>query len=361
MSNEYEIKEWHRIKQELISCLEYSADLLDKRHVKVCLTRILGNSVSTVGSGMFVAGIALAPVTAGTSLPILAIIGSITGCMGNVTSLGGVIYERTQERKDLEVVQRNIEAFNFSTESLLSRQASLYWSFVNFISPGIGTFGTVNTCIKFFQFLDYIGDSSITGAYFTNLIVGQGMVARVCGKFALHVSVGLNLIGITVDTVDTAMAIKDIRKLRNKTTKDSEKPSRKLREFITKFKKLDIEEIERSFIQCNGGISLINNGFFYARFKICYFLDDAKMTSYESEIISRHSTHVKEFLIPKSGKDAILKIEILVFGFGCNSPFNVWKVLRREKIQVPYFKILKLTGTAFNPNLKEIKCQNHQW
>ena len=122
-----------------------------------------------------------------------------------------------------------------------------------------------------------------------------------------------------------------------------------------------MDEIEKSFIKSNGGVALVNNGLFYARFKVAYFIDENKMTSYETEIIPRHSTHAKEFLIPKAGRDATLKIEVLFFGFGCNSPINIWKLVHKEKIQVPYFKIFTLTGTTIFPKVSEIKLRNHQW
>ena len=172
-----DLTEWYQIKEKLINQLIVSADLLDNRHVYVCCSRILGNTVSSAGSGMLIAGLALAPVTAGASLPLLAVVGGIVGCVGNVTSISSVIYEKVAERKDLEYTKILIDQFNANTEVLLSREASLYWNFLSVIQPGLSAYNAVNTCIKFFQFFDSVADTTETaGAMFTHALCTAGKI-----------------------------------------------------------------------------------------------------------------------------------------------------------------------------------------
>lgn len=173
---EINLKEWHETKNRLITQLTRSADILDKRHVSICISRIIGNTVSSVGGGMMFAGFALAPFSGGASLPLLAVAGGIIGCLGNTTSIGSIIYEKVKERKDLNVTKELIERFNSNTETLLSREASLYWNFLNLISPAMSTYSAVNTCIKFFQLFDTVSDTvETTGALFTNALCAAGL------------------------------------------------------------------------------------------------------------------------------------------------------------------------------------------
>jgi hypothetical protein len=351
-----DMKEWYSIKNELIELLTKAADQLDKRHIEVCYIRIVGNTVSSVGGGMLIAGLVLAPLSAGTSLPLLAVTGGLIGCLGNTTSITGVIYEKVAERKELDITRKLIEKFNHNTETLLSREASLYWNFINLISPCMSTYNALNVCVKFFQFFDSISDTAeATGAIFTNALVAAGLSGRIFGKFALHVSLVLNLIGIAIDTLDTVIAAKDIYFVAD----TSNKPSQKLRQFILKFQKLKFEEIESRFVKFNGGVSVVNRGFFSARFNVTYYIDDNKVTALATESFGRKKTITKEFLVPKAAQKAFLKIEILVFGTGCNLKSNVWRKLFKEEIQLPFFKVYKLSGSILNTKIREIKIKNN--
>jgi hypothetical protein len=354
-SRQINLIEWYKTKNEIIDILINAADSLDHRHINVCYTRIFGNTLSSIGGVMLTAGVATAPLSAGTSLPFLAVTGALIGCVGNTTSISSVIYEKISERKNLEKNKLLIEKFNHNTEALLSREASLYWNFVNLISPCLSAYNALNVCIKFFQFLDSVSDTAeVTGVIFTNALVKAGLAGRIFGKFALHVSIVLNMIGIAIDTVDTALAIKDIYDFKRLDANYINKPSKKLREYIVKFQKLKFEEIENRFIKFNAGISVINKGFYSTRFKVTYLIDDKKITAFATESFNRKQTITKEFLIPKLAESAFLKIEVLVLGFGCNLQTNYWKKIIKLEISPPYFKVFKLTGNKFNPKIKEI-------
>jgi len=170
-----DLKQWHKIRDDLVQDLVAAANSLDQRHIHICVSRIFGNTVSSVGSGMLLAGLALAPLSGGTSLPLLAATGAVIGCLGNTTSIGSIIYEKIAAKKELKRTKELIDKFNVNTESMLSREASLYWSFLQLISPCVSTYTAVNTCIKFVQVFDAMADTMETGgALFTNALCTTG-------------------------------------------------------------------------------------------------------------------------------------------------------------------------------------------
>lgn len=181
------------------------------------------------------------------------------------------------------------------------------------------------------------------------------MTGRMFGKFALHVSLGLNLIGIAADTADSAFAYKDMSRIKNNTIQDSDRPSYKLREFICKFQKLDFEEIESRFIKFNAGVSVVNKGRFRARFNVSYLIDSVKVVAVATKKFKRKESCTKEFIIPKVAKHAVLKIEILRLGFGWKGGYSIWKKVLKTEIRPPYFKVFKLTGTKLFPKIVELK------
>ncbi len=174
-NREEALKQWYKIRDELVNDLIYAANRLDQRHINICVLRILGNTASSVGSGMLLSGLALAPFSGGTSLPLLAATGAIIGCLGNTTSIGSIVFEKVAENKELKRTKKLIDRFNVNTEIMLSREASLYWSFLKLISPCISTYTAINTCIKFFQVFDAVTDTMETaGALFTNALCTTG-------------------------------------------------------------------------------------------------------------------------------------------------------------------------------------------
>lgn len=179
MSEHLELKdlnEWNKSKEELIIQLTESANLLDNRHHYLCYSRIAGNTVSSIGSGMLIAGLALAPVSAGASLPALAVAGGIIGFVGNSTSMTSVVYENIAERLDMRKTKELIDSFHHNTEAMLSREASVYWNFVNMISPGLSAYNAVNAFVKFSQLFGTITDTAETGgALFTKALCTSGI------------------------------------------------------------------------------------------------------------------------------------------------------------------------------------------
>ena len=353
------LKDWYKTKNELIKLLVQAADSIDQRHNNVCKSRIAGNTFSSIGAGMLIAGVSLAPLTVGTSLPLLAVAGGVIGCLGNATSIGGVIYEKVAQRKDLKKTKQIIEQFYHETEVLLSREASIYWNFLNCISPAVGAYSAINVCLKFLQIFDSVTDAAEAttnaGALFTNSLVAAGLTGRAFGKFALHVSVVLSAIGIAIDTIDTTIAANDIVHHKNQDkTYDLNRPSKRLREFVLRFENLRFEEIEKSFVRCNAAVSVVNRGHYSARLSVTYFIDGKKVKLFATEGFGRKQTVTKEFLLPKIAKSAYLKIETMTIGCSCNLPTNFWRLLLKQEIKLPYFKVYKLTGTNIFPKIKQI-------
>ena len=180
------------------------------------------------------------------------------------------------------------------------------------------------------------------------------------GKFALHVSLGLNLIGIAMDTADSTFAGIDVYRLKKDQVCDTDKPSRKLRQFICKFQNLEFEEIESRFLRYNAGISVINKGRFQAKFKVTYLLEDSTITAVNTDNFKRKQAVLKEFNIPKKATHVMLTIKILQFGLGCGFGCNLWKTMLEEEIKHPYFKVFNLSGTFCFPRINEIKSQQNK-
>jgi hypothetical protein len=357
MSELLELKysnEWNRTKEAVIIQLTDFADLIDKRHHYLCFSRITCNTVSTIGSGMLITGLALAPVTAGASLPIIAVMGGIIGFVGNSVGISCAIYENIAERLDLRKTKELIEEFNHTTEAMLSREASVYWNFMLLITPCLSAYGAVKTYVKFVQVFDAVSDTAETGgALFTKALCTSGTLGRVFGRFALHASLALNSIGIVLDTLDSGLAAVDIYKTQKSLVKDVDKPSNKVRQFITKFKTLDFEEIESRFVKFNAGVSIINRGRFKARFSITYLIGDSKITAVATEAFKRKQVILKEFNIPKVGACVVLKVEISMVS--CRF---LWRVIFKKEIEPPYFKIFELNGNKLFPRIKEITSNN---
>lgn len=177
-------------------------------------------------------------------------------------------------------------------------------------------------------------------------------MGRVFGKFALHASLALNAVGIVIDTVDSGLASRDIYRTKKSLVRDEEKPSKILRQFITKFRTLDFDEIESRFVKFNAGISVVNRGRFKARFSVKYLIGESEIIAVATETFKRKQALLKEFNVPKVGTFVVLKIEVLMVN--CDL---LWKVVFKEEIRPPYFRVFELSGSQILPHIKEIKYQ----
>ncbi len=161
------------------------------------------------------------------------------------------------------------------------------------------------------------------------------------------------MFGIAVDTLDSSLAIKDISRLKKKGDKkmpETDRPSKKLREFICKFQNLEFEEIESRFLRYNACISVVNHGRFRARYSVTYQINGNKITAVATHSFRRRQGLTKEFVVPKVAKLVKLKIEIRTFG--------KWKTLLKKSLEGPYFRAYKLSGGRVFANIKEITSRN---
>jgi len=164
----------------------------------------------------------------------------------------------------------------------------------------------------------------------------------------------LNVAGIALDTIDSSIAVVDIFRLKKKGSKkisDTDRPSRKLREFICKFQNLELEEIESRFLRYNACISVMNLGRFRARYSVTYQINHNKITAVATESFRRKQGLTKEFVIPKVGTCVILTIE--------KRRLVKWKTLLKISLEPPYFKAYKLSGGRIFSKIKEITIKNN--
>ena len=122
-----DLADWLAAKQALIASLTETAERVDARHARSCACRIVGNTISSLGGGLFVAGVTLAPLSSGLTLPALATGGCVLATVGNLASVSSVVYTECRSRRDLAKAQRLLGQFTYSTHALLSRRASIYW------------------------------------------------------------------------------------------------------------------------------------------------------------------------------------------------------------------------------------------
>ena len=71
-------------------------------------TKVVGNAATTIGGALGLAGLFLAPFTAGASLG-LTIAGGVIGAAGGATSLTASIIEKKWDKKENHKVQKAIE------------------------------------------------------------------------------------------------------------------------------------------------------------------------------------------------------------------------------------------------------------
>jgi len=122
-----------RQKPELVQKVREAEASLKLHHRNVAISKIVGSSVGIASGISFIAGIALAPFTAGISLG-LTIGGGIAGFAGGATFVGADIVENQLTKTELDNIQIELENFHkelvvlakFDHQGLLAKKVTRF-------------------------------------------------------------------------------------------------------------------------------------------------------------------------------------------------------------------------------------------
>ncbi|KAJ7363667.1 apolipoprotein [Desmophyllum pertusum] len=134
------IGEYEAGVKKAVETIRESADHLDKVAKDTGITNTVGGSASVAAGGMALAGLALAPSTAGLSL-YLTVVGSITGTAGAVTSLTGSIVNTVWEYKDANKTREASAPLfraTLSLQGLISEYQNELQKAAEFLSTPVG-------------------------------------------------------------------------------------------------------------------------------------------------------------------------------------------------------------------------------
>lgn len=119
---------------ETLTQLHYVADMLDERHRKGNIAKVVGSATGLAGSATAASGVVLFPVTVGLAAPLVAG-GVILAFLGTSTSFGAHVAEKVFEKVDLEKVQQAIDRDRAQVE----RVKELWEEFDNYCVEVINT------------------------------------------------------------------------------------------------------------------------------------------------------------------------------------------------------------------------------
>ena len=108
------IGEYKAIVKRCVAIINGCADQLEKVNTDTGITKVVGESTGIVGGVLGIAGLILAPFTAGASLG-LTIAGAVTGAVGGATSIAGTVIENQWDEKEQKRVQEAITPAMTST------------------------------------------------------------------------------------------------------------------------------------------------------------------------------------------------------------------------------------------------------
>ncbi|XP_067681214.1 uncharacterized protein [Haliotis asinina] len=119
-----EVKSCYKLKKELAQELRDFAEILKSKQRKVDIAKLTSSNVGVVGGGLAIAGLALAPVTAGVSLG-LTIAGGVVGGGGAVSGLSSMIVEYRITKKAEKHLSQRLHDYSEMSEDINSKLNTL--------------------------------------------------------------------------------------------------------------------------------------------------------------------------------------------------------------------------------------------
>ena len=109
------VRHWLQVRKTTIRKVRETAENLEKYHQSVNISRIVGSTVSAVGSGAVIAGFALAPFTLGGSLSV-SLLGLGASALGGATTAGASIVDTFIEKSNIKDIQKQLDDDNLQVE-----------------------------------------------------------------------------------------------------------------------------------------------------------------------------------------------------------------------------------------------------
>lgn len=116
-------RQWLPKREETIARLKELAGQLDKTTRDVAITQAVGSSVGIVGGLVAIVGLALAPLTLGSSLIPAAIAGGVIGGAGALTAVGSTVAEIVIDKNLVDQAIGRLEEDRTLTDALVGQMS----------------------------------------------------------------------------------------------------------------------------------------------------------------------------------------------------------------------------------------------
>ena len=201
------LEEFPEMKQDLEEDTEKIrafADKVDKVHKDCTISKVVAHSTGAVSGILSIVGLALAPLTMGATLPLLAT-GLGLGIASTVTSVSTSIVEHVNtssaETKTIQLLSRDRKKWKVIEDILLNRKLQIISATRSFIS-------VLQTIEKNFQLIRVIEGSPALAAkvkfFITNgktFIHGSVQVPKTFGGMASTMAKGVRITGIVMSCI----------------------------------------------------------------------------------------------------------------------------------------------------------------
>ena len=219
------LEEFPVIKQDLekdIEKIRAFADKVDKVHKDCTISKVVAHSTGAVSGILSIVGLALAPLTMGATLPLLAT-GLGLGIASTVTSVSTSIVEHVNtssaETKTIQLLSRDRKKWKVIEDILLNRKLQIISATRSFIS-------VLQTIEKTFQLIRVIEGSPALAAKVKFFITKgktfihvSGQTRKTFGGVALAMAKEVRVTGLVLSciglVIDVGFLVKESKHLHN--------------------------------------------------------------------------------------------------------------------------------------------------